>query len=153
SGTAFGQVLTNGRQVTAVPGGATIWSDAVGGQQPNNVIHIRLSPDGTLIAVSDSGPGVSASTRILKNGTLVTAVAGWAVGWIDDNRLLTNSYTNSRGGPVYSSCSIYDATGMKLTCPALPEVREFQTVTSDSIYSPALNSILSLTTGMPTWTS
>ena len=167
SGTALGQLLqsSNGtgytftRQVTAPNGGPVIWSDSFDTDTTAIPLPapIRLSPDGTLIAVATSGePAPSTGTNIFKNGNLVAAVPGWAVGWIDNDRLLVNSYTSDpRHVSIvyYAGCSIYDASGAKLASPALPELQEIQTVTADQVYSPKLNQILSLTTGAPTWTS
>jgi putative Ig domain-containing protein len=156
SGTVIGQALealTNplsySRQVTATTGGSTIWSDTPPGFAP-----IQLSPDGTLIAVSQAPPTVNSATNVYKNGTLTTAVPGWAVGWIDNGRLLVNNYVQTIGSfSMFSGCAIYDPTGVNLAQPALPELLAFQTVTSDSIYSPKKNAIFSLTTGALIWTS
>jgi hypothetical protein len=56
-----------------------------------------LSPDGTLAAVSSASfvplPTTAISTSIYQNGTLVTSLSGWKVGWLDDVRLLVNSYS------------------------------------------------------------
>ena len=87
-----------------------------------------------------------------KNGVLVAAVPGWAVGWIDNSRLLVNSYTSGRQ-LVYAGSTIYDPTGAKVATPPLPELREFQVATSDWIYSAQQNTIYSLTTGVAVWTS
>jgi len=165
SGTMIGQVIaTLGtpsflRQVTATTGGATIWSDMPGttfldSSQPF-LAPIRLSPDGTLIAVSNlPPPSANSATNVYKNGILTTAAPGWAVGWIDNSRFLVNNYVEPLGGSTrFSACTIYDATGVKLAQPALPELLAFQTVTSDSIYSPKENTIFSLETGAPIWTS
>jgi len=149
SGALLGQVLESEsglsftRQVTATTGGPTIWSDSLSSDP------IRISPDGTLIAVSS---GLFSGTNIYRNGILTTAVPGWAVGWIDDDRLLVNNYA-AGSAPVFSGCTIYDPTGIKLAAPALPELQEFQAVTSDWVYSARENAIFSLTTGASTWTS
>jgi len=156
SGTMMGQVLLtstpggigSARQVTSITGGPIIWSDTVSGQP------IQLSPDGTLIAVSNGPPATNTVTNIYKNGQLVTAVSGWAVGWIDDGRLLVNNYGVQYPSPSqYLGCTIYDPTGVKLATPSLPELRQFQTVTSDLIYSAQVNTIYSLSSGASTWTS
>jgi hypothetical protein len=102
------------------------------------IVPILISPDGTSIAIADQGPSASAATKIYKNGVLVTALPGWAVGWVDDNRLLVNTYTLGNGYP---------------TSAPIPEVKELQTVSGSSIYAPALNSILSLTSGATLWRS
>lgn len=147
SGSTLGQVIANGaayaRKVTGVSGGAVLWSDS--GTQP-----IRLSPDGTLVAASDSS-GSSASTKIYLNGSLVTAVPGWAVNWLSDNSLLINS-----GGSV-----LYDAGGNLIGDSPLGALAyPTQVLGPDSLYQsntdplasgPGLNTIYSVTTGAPTW--
>ena len=150
SGTVLGQVTavlagTNPplRQVAPVSSGPTIWSDSVASQP------IQLSPDGTSIAVSNAAATSVAATNIFTNGQLVTAVPGWVVGWIDNNRILVNRYT-AQG---YAGAAIYDATGANLATPSLPELLRLQPVSSGQVYSPDLNSIFSLTTGSPTWTA
>ncbi len=151
SGTTLGQVLgttsNQVRQVTAISGGPVIWSD-MGPEDP-----IRLSPDGTGIAVSNSSPSQDVVTNIFRNGILVTAVPGFSVGWIDDDRILVDKYLQGQYSILYNGCAIYDATGVQLATPPLPELHSIQTVTPDSVYSPDVNAILSLTNGQATWTS
>jgi hypothetical protein len=157
SGATIGQVLETlsssgiaySDQVTPISGTPIIWS-----QIPNDPTDepILISPDGTLIAVSNGQPSAASATNVFKNGVLVTAAPGWAVGWIDNNRILTNNYAATRGGG-YINATIYDATGTKLATVAVPELKSLQPVDSDSIYSPELNSIFSLTTGAALWTS
>jgi len=83
-------------------------------------------------------------------------VPGWAVGWIDNGRLLVDSYLSS--GP-YTGVSMYSSSGLSLGltigATALPEVLlgEIQPVAGDSIYVPSFNLIFSLTTGSRTWMS
>ncbi len=167
-GTTLGQVLSpigniipvgtpSKRQVTLAGGGAVIWSDSVNDSQP--VFEpIRLSPDGTRIAA----PLVGATTptggsNLIQNGVLVTAVTGLAVGWLDNNRFLANTYhvVNGNGLVQYDTTAVYDAGGHKLgTAPLAAAVMSFTPVGSDSIFVPAGVSvvsppagILSLTTG------
>lgn len=114
---------------------------------------IRLSSDGTKVAVSNSKSTASA-TNLYNRGTLVTAVPGWAVGWLDDSRILVNSYTLTHTSPVtYSGSTIYSSSGSKLGAPPLPELQSLQIVSADSVYDPGSNAIYSTTTGMATWTS
>jgi hypothetical protein len=165
SGTTIGQVLQTSstqsltRQVAARTGGPTIWSDSLsleilfGRRIPDPSLAIRLSPDGTLIAVSNRPPDPKSGTNIIKNGTLITAVPGVAVGWIDDNRLLVNNYVAMGSDIEYSGCTIYNSMGVKLTQPNLPELTEFQAVTSDLIYSAYNNTIFSLSSGSAAWTT
>ena len=174
SGTLLGQVLVNytgpttttcSRQVTPVAGGSVQWSDtfAVGANQLRYGcfgMPVRLSADGSGIAVSDSLSTTSA-TNIYHNGVLVTAVPGWVVGWLDTNRVLVNQYSQpSMQSLTHAASSIYSASGTLLASPALPPMSRFDVVGPDSIYDPGSgltgepsNVIYSLTTGAPTWTS
>ncbi len=54
---------------------------------------------------------------------------------------------------VYSTAAIFSATGQKLGVPDLPELLNLEPVTTDTVYSPDLNRLYSLTTGAPTWSS
>jgi hypothetical protein len=166
SGTVLGQVIQQcgvapscsaSRQVTAPTAGAVIWSDSSQSGQP-----IRLSPDGTLIAASsaqdstDGGRNGTAGTNIYRNGTLVTAVPGWPVGWVDNNRILVNSYSGTGAG-AYKGSALYDSSGVQLATPSLPELGqnggEIQSAGADSVYDVFWNSIFSVKTGTPTWVS
>jgi hypothetical protein len=173
SGTALGQYLGtyNGlyfdytRQVTPLSGSPVVWSDHPPSGVYTGSTPIFLSPDGTLVAVSTGEYSSTSTTNIYKNGALAATVNGFAVGWIDNNRVLVNTFgplgTNSY--PPYTGAVIYDATGTQLTTlTALPQLAPLQsspqlasgfiTVDSNSIYSPATYSIYSLTTGAATWT-
>jgi hypothetical protein len=133
------------RQVTAVTGGPVLWSDSqIAGAAYSSVL---FSPDGTLMAVAEGPQAPGTGTNIYKNFTLTTAVSGWPVGWIDNSRLLANTYVNSDASVVYSSATIYSAAGAVLATPALPELQSLETVDTDSIFSPGKDSIYSLTTG------
>ncbi len=163
SGTALGQILqsisgssTFARQVTDVTGTTTLWSDSVtstyflGGVWP----PIRLSPDGSLVAAPNDTPSKSVVTNIFRNGSLTTAIPGSAVGWIDDNRLLVQTYKSDNSStPVYDSSVLYDSTGTKLATPTLPVLKSIQTASPDAIYAPDLNTIYSLSTGAKAWSS
>jgi hypothetical protein len=142
--------------VTPLSGGSVIWSDApvAAGPQPPAAAPILLSPDGTLIDAYGGGSGPTYATNIRKNGKLVTAIPGVALGWIDNSRILASQYANSSDGTnvQYTGAAIYDSTGTKIATPALPELKGIQTVTPDSVYDPSHNAIYSLTTGQPTWT-
>jgi hypothetical protein len=133
------------RQVTAVSGGPVLWSDS----QSNAYASVLFSPDGTLMAVAGGLQAPGTATNIYQNFTLTTAVSGWPVGWIDNSRLLTNTYLATIGSPsgAYSSATIYSSSGTILATPPLPELYSLETVSTDSIYSPFRNSIYSLTTG------
>jgi hypothetical protein len=133
------------RQVTAVTGGPVLWSDS-----PTAAFaSVQFSPDGTLIAAAAGAQAPGTATNIYQNYTLTTAVSGWPVGWIDNSRLLTNTYRATIESPngAYSNAAIYSSSGSVLATPTLPELWSLDAVTSDSIYSPFRNSIYSLTTG------
>lgn len=169
SGTALGQTLVVDQfhatqQVNAVPGGAPLWSQNVSlpvtGSTPPFDRPIRLSPDGTLVAVSsDNLVDINAQTgtNIYKNGVLVTAVSGWATGWLDNTRLMTNVFqmADPNGGShAVTACGLFDNTGHALSCPAtLPQLRNLVPVSSDLIYSPERNAVFSVTSGAQTWAS
>jgi hypothetical protein len=168
SGTVLGQTLATLNpaptpipstwQVTPTTGGPVIWSEtSPDPQEYLNLEGINLSPDGTLIAVS-SGPRTATSpvttTNIFKNGVLATAVNGYAIGWIDNNQLLVNNYAfTSKYGFAYTGASIYSATGTLLSTPTLPELPTIQPIDSNSIYSPAFNTIYSLPSGTALYSS
>jgi hypothetical protein len=128
--------------------GASILSGTLGAGAP-----VRLSPDGTLIAAGNVGPDPTAAANIYKNSTLQSAVSGWPVGWLDNNRLLVNKYIPAHIGISYNGCVIVDANGLQVATPALPELSSFQVVGTTALYSPSLNTILSQTTGDTIWSS
>jgi hypothetical protein len=147
SGAVLGEVLGGsqlvGRQVIPISGGQAIWSDG------DRYDPIRLSPDGTLIAVSNARYD-TAATIIYKNGTQVALVPGWAFTWLDNSRLLVNNYA----GNTYSKSTIFDSSGALLSSPsllALGYVSNVQVVGPDSVYDQASNAIYSVTAGNPTW--
>ncbi len=147
SGTVYGTMSGYGdkngssytTQVAPVSGGPNILSvtESVEGSP-------TISPDGTLVAFC-CDPNNPPNSLVYKNGTQVASVAGGAIGWIDNNRLLAG---------VSGTFAIYSPSGTVLANPPLPQFwQPFQTVTPDTIYIPQLNGIYSLTTGQPTWTS
>lgn len=135
----------------AVTGGAPIWCDTTG-----TVDKAQLSPDGTLVTASTerfSSP--NPITRIYKNGVLGTSVPGWSVGWLDNTRFLVDNYqvdvvTNNT---VYLGNIVYSSQGSALGTPALPEAIDFRVISADAVYSPAMNTIYSVTTSTPIWMS
>ncbi len=157
SDTVLGQVLSNGTvMVTAPTGGTPTFSTTGAGL-------LQLSPDGTLIATSDAanpefgGPDFTDfGTNLWQNDKLVTAVSGWAPGWIDDAHLLVNTYQDNYFDDEitdYTGCSIYSPSGTSVGNCSLPEVLSFQTVTSDTLYALNLNEIVSLSSGAASWAS
>jgi hypothetical protein len=147
------------REVTPITGSPVIWSDTSMNPflYPIAAPTVVLSPDGTLIGVANLtvvGAGtISYSTNILHNGSLVSAVPGFPIGWIDNGRILVNQYSPTGDLIVgYTGAAIYSPAGVNLATPALPELKSLETVTADSVYDPSHNAIYSLTTGQPVWT-
>lgn len=164
AGTTYAQVRLRQasmvREVMAVTG-QSIWQHTlICCASVENITPVRLSPDGNHFAVSAQAWGLDNATTVYTNGAAVTAVPGWAVGWIDDNRLLTNTYSAE---DAFNGSAIYNRSGVQVTSPALPEMRHLQRVALDSIYSResypqgraagARHAIYSVTTGQATWTS
>jgi hypothetical protein len=143
------------REVTPIAGSPVIFSDTLSYSSP------QISPDGTLLASPNGQAGGTLTTNmiptttLLTNGVLTTAVSGFPVGWIDNNRLLIDNYgVVSKDGFIgYTGTTLYDPTGNVLATPALPALTSFQTVTPGTIYAPAQNSIYSLSSGEATWTN
>jgi hypothetical protein len=128
---------------------------------------VQVSPDGTLVAASTT-PALSGTLTsivpIAAPTMPVATVSGWVVGWLDNSRLLAEQFAeappppNLPGGQptlVYQGADIYSSSGTNLGSAAtpFPQIQSLQAVTSDSIYSPQTNTIVSLTTGMPIWIS
>jgi hypothetical protein len=154
SGTVIGAESNDMLLALPASGGAPIWT--VPG--PNGQWQPLLSPDGTLTAnaAAPEGGGTTPLTNFYNNGTFVTSREGWAVGFIDNGRLLINNYDDKFGR--YLGASIYDPTGALLASPAIPGLQRFQVVTPqqqtpDLIYSPEFNTIYSLTSGSTQWAS
>jgi len=158
SGNSIGQVLagainqpsTYTRTVTGISGTPLIWNDT-GVEGP-----IFLSPDGTLIAVSNDPAELSSSvTTIYHNGILVATVPGVAEGWSDNGHLLAATYTQSNAtGVVFAGSTIYDPTGAVLAtfqATAIPAIANAQFPSSDSVYAPVGDTTYSLTTGLEIW--
>jgi hypothetical protein len=168
SGTVLGQVLFNNpgpsstitMEASSPTGGSSIFSTTFS-SSGNPSPFMRISPDGTLLAASQSGSPILArtlgATTLYHNDTLVTAFTGVPAGWLDNNRLLVNNYEHftSQGLVRYASCTIYGADGSPTSaaCAVPREVLQLQTVTADSIYVPITNQILSVSTGTINWTS
>ncbi len=164
SGSIIGQVTAENvnskwlavRKTTAIGGGAAIWSDAVDDiLSPTQYVNpILLSPDGTLVGVHAGEARPDSATNIFKNGALTTAVPGVGAGWIDNNRILVNQYVYA--GKVdknaYRNAVIFSPAGVQIAAPPVPELKNVQTVTPDSVYDPNRNAIYSLTSGQPLWT-
>jgi hypothetical protein len=118
---------------------------------------LLLSPDGTQIATAEYrnfDPAEPFSTSILNGGAMVPFVPGLPLGWIDNTRLLVNSYIyNGPAAYSYTGCTIYDLSGKATGTCALPELLGFQTVDSDTLYALNLPELVSISTGAVSWQS
>jgi hypothetical protein len=142
-------------RVVSTLGGVEIWSDDTVPYLPNQMVDIplRLSPDGTLVATPDAGQVGGVSTVIVKNGVVTASVPGWPAGWIDDARLLANTYQPARIGWTFRSAAVFSSTGQLIPSPTLPFLINPEPVAPESLYGPDQNRIYSLTTGSEIWSS
>ena len=137
------------RQVTPATGGAPVWTNTSNGPTTSYLQPIRLSADGTLIAAPVGQSLFSAGTNIYNNGTLSTSVSGWAVGWLDNARLLVNTY--GPGLQPFKGAVIVNTSGTQLATTALPQLVGVQPVDANTFYSPELLEILASADASVTW--
>jgi hypothetical protein len=97
----------------------------------------------------------SPTTAISRNGALLATVPGYPVAWLDDSRLLVNTYASCLDNTqvCYTGATIYGPTGTKLAAPLIEEIDSLQVVSSDLVYSQQSNEVISLTSGTSTWMS
>jgi hypothetical protein len=165
-GTRLGQLFVesnNGyrRQVTDLLGTNTYFSDTPPepsqGGAGSSLPPPLISPSGSRIGAVQgvrNVPGVA--TNLYANNTLVGAVDGYGVGWLDDNRLLVNVYAYlGKGAPLggFQKAQIYDAQGNLVATPPLPEMYGFQMISANVIYSKMARSIFDINTGALLWGS
>ena len=157
SGSVLGQVLSSEStqytiEVSEPTSGGLIFSNTVT-SSIDNLTPLAISPDGTLVASSQSG--AASGTNLLQNGSLVTAFTGVASGWLDNSRLVVNNYNTSNNNYPYTGCAIYGPNGAPTggACAIAFAVSLFQPVTSDEIYAPEFNRIVSVSTGTIDWAS
>ena len=145
-GTTLGELLsmTGVQQSVAVTGGApTVY--ATQGAEP-----VQLSPDGTLVALSSTGQNPAARTGLYDNGTYVTTVVGYAVGWVDNARLLVDTY-NSQG--TFIGANIFSPSGTLLAVAPFGAFSTMQVVSTDLVYTPQVNQVMSLSGANDGWAS
>jgi putative Ig domain-containing protein len=166
SGTILGQLFESASpclvSLTSVTTGGTSLCDTAGS---SGVTQIALSPDGTLLATSTAIPNnvninSAPATNIYLNGTLSTAISGWAVGWIDNSSLLVETYAAGNEGIVGpTGMDIYSSSGTLQSKTTLPDLNSIQPVptssggTPTSIYSSTFNAIYSLANSAVIWSS
>lgn len=136
------------RAVVPADGGAPIFADTVSAKAP-----LRLSPDGTAVAVVSGPADANATTNILINGTLTTAVTGWASGWLDNDRLLVNRFDWGRFSTIrFTGAVVVNRAGQETPSPQTDARRILQPIDSNRFYADN-NQIYSVSTGEVLWSS
>jgi hypothetical protein len=172
SGSTLGEASiyahASAQSVPVTGGAATSDPGPCMGSAESTYCPIQVSPNGTLAAVASESLSTmyyfvntemyyySPATAVSRDGTLLATVPGYPVAWLDDSRLLVNTYAQcSNGLPemCYSGAAIYGPTGIKLAVPPIGEIDSLQVVSSDLVYSQQSNEVISLTSGASTWVS
>jgi hypothetical protein len=143
-------------EVIPVTASMPTWCDASAG-----IAQVLISPNGTYIAATTGNPSslTMPTTTIYDNGTLRTAIADYALAWLDNSTLLANTYLPATGRefyPSYNGAAIVGVTGTQQSAVPLPELGVdgvVQVLSGQSIYSPSPHGIFSLPSGAETWTS
>jgi hypothetical protein len=116
----------------------------------------RLSPSGGYIALPDVERMAASTTRIYHDATLVTAVPGYGVAWLDDDTLLVQSYVNVPGDviPHLDHTTLYSNQGTVVGTPttSLPEIGDLDVVSPTQVLSHTDSNIYDVTTGARVWT-
>jgi hypothetical protein len=120
----------------------------------NSISFINLSPSATRFANSTGYRTLSPATLLYSGTTLAAAANGYATGWLDENRILVSFY--KRGGSLsapneFDNTKIIDASGNLVANTTLPEMDDFQVVSTSSIYSRIYNQILDVNSGAALW--
>jgi hypothetical protein len=136
------------RHVTDLTGATDVLDDT--GYAPTP----RVSPSGSYIAMTDiERPSTSSTTQLYQGSTLVTAVSGYAVGWIDDSHVLLQyyKYNSTYGLTQYDHSVVYTNQGVVAYSPTLPEIKSFDTISATKIFSHTDSNIYDVTTGNLVW--
>lgn len=146
----FGNDTTNACNTQVVPtlGGATIYCDTTGLIQ-----FAQLSPDGTLIAAGPVATEPNYITNIYQNGTLISAVPGLPIMWLDNGHLLLDEYSSDQ--TMALPMAIYDPLGNLLGNGAISSTigcgqgSVCRVIAPNSIYTGS--GIINYLTGAITW--
>jgi hypothetical protein len=145
-GTTLGELLSGTGVQQSIPttgGTPTIYT--TGGAEP-----VQLSPNAAEVALSSAGPYPAARSALYINGTYETTVVGYAVGWLDNGRLLVDTF-NSQGALL--GANIFSPAGTLLAVAPIGPFATLQVVSSDLVYAPQLNEVLSLSGANDGWVS
>jgi hypothetical protein len=138
-------------QVIPIMGGAPFYCDTTG-----LLSNVQVSPDSTLLAAEQQASSSSPTTNIYKNGTLISAVPGTPITWIDNNDLLLDQYplddpTNPPMA-IYTSSGALVGNGAPSRSIGCDSYTACQIVSSGLIYTSG-DTIQSYITGSTTWES
>jgi hypothetical protein len=126
----------------------TTGTDAFSAPPP---VPIALSPSGTFTAVCEytTSSNTVPTTTIYGGGTVVGTASGYAVGWLDDSRLLVGTYVSGS----YAGSTLCETSGNVLASLPLPQLSAIRAVGTSEAYAPGSNTIYNLADGTPVWTS
>ena len=144
-GTTLGELLLSGVQQSLAVTGGTPTVYATQGAEP-----VQLSPNATLVALSSLAPGPATRTALYNNDTYVTTVVGYALGWLDNARLLVDTYDSQHG---FIGANIFSPTGGLLAVAPFGPFDTMQVVSSNFVYAPQLNQVLPLSGANGAWAS
>ena len=117
--------------------------------------RLALSPDGSRVAAPSGTPNAATTTtNIYENGTLIDAFAGYALLWLDQDRLLVNTVSESNNPNNPGGARIYAVPGGFQPGPRLPSLdyADPRMVSSTEVYAePRDNAVYSLSTGERLW--
>jgi hypothetical protein len=145
SGTTLGELLLSGVQQSLPVSGGTPTVYATQGAEP-----VQLSPNATLVALSSVAPGPATRTALYNNAVYVTTVVGYAVGWLDNGRLLVDTFDSANG---FIGANIFSPTGNLLAVAPFGPFDTMQVVSGNFVYTPQLNEVLPLSGANGAWAS
>lgn len=150
-------------QVTGISGTPVIWS---GTSAPALIPNPpALSPDGSFFSVQTDSLAVDPpmTCDIYQNGTLVTAVPGYAAGWIDNGHIFVQNWKYTDKGAVFTGIGVYSPDGKELIsypADAIPAINNPQFLPGNLVFDLGFDqagryggtgSIYSLTDGSLVW--
>jgi hypothetical protein len=133
--------------------GTPVWSDNISWNDaltPGPFPMPQLSPDGTTIALPPTIVSDTSGSDIIRNGTLLTTVVGFASSWLTNDRLLVHQNDSSGGQWTIGSCEIVVLGATPLTC-FRPAWFAFQPASPTAVYVPEFDAIIDLLSGATLW--
>lgn len=115
---------------------------------------LALSSDGSRVAAPSGTPNVAATTTtIYENGTLIDALTGYPLLWLDHDHLLVDTVWENNNPNKPGGARIYAVPGGFEPGPQLPGLGydDPRMVSSTELYAEYPNSVYSLSTGEQLW--